>query len=206
MKTCSDTSSIYDLKVPCYFLTTIKVPTLLICLQTLLEGGADINAIVWGNGDTVLIAAAEFCDLPLITGLVEGGVNVTAKNVFGRTALHTAALKPNNTDVLALMLENGIDINEKTDAGVTALNDASWMGNKANIEYLLGQVSHMHRFFCMIRQVCATPGVFSSKQDQIMDDGNPVHLVHDGTHSGARCSGECPVEGNALSSHLRARV
>jgi len=108
-------------------------------VKTLLDAGADIDARAWGNGDTVIILAAEFSDVEMIRTLIEHGANVRDMNRWGRTALHTASLLPNNSAVLELLLNKGLDVNIKASAGETALAEAAWIGNKGNVAFLLSK-------------------------------------------------------------------
>ena len=76
----------------------------------------------------------------MIRTLIEHGANVRDMNRWGRTALHTASLLPNNSAVLELLLNKGLDVNIKASAGETALAEAAWIGNKGNVAFLLSKV------------------------------------------------------------------
>jgi len=108
-------------------------------VKALIIGGADVNTRVWGNGDTVIIVAAEFNNVDMIRTLIEHGAGVRGVNRWGRTALHTAALLPNNSVVLEFLINEGLDVNSKTLSGETALSDAAWIGNKGNVGFLLSK-------------------------------------------------------------------
>ncbi|CAD7701476.1 unnamed protein product [Ostreobium quekettii] len=111
--------------------------------KVLVDAGADIKAVAWGNGDTVLIAAAEFHGVDVVTLLVQNGAEVQAKNKFGRTALHTAALFPDNINVLTLLLRQRLSVDAETEVGVTPVGDAAFMGNLGNVKFLLSEGGKM---------------------------------------------------------------
>jgi ankyrin repeat protein len=81
-------------------------------LKVLIKAGADVNAQD-GDGDTVLIYAANNEDLNTIKLLIHLGANVDIKNYDGDTALVFAAFK-NNMEIINLLLKNKnkIDISD----------------------------------------------------------------------------------------------
>ena len=64
-----------------------------LCVQFLLENGANVNQVASDSGETALFAAARNRQLWYTQMLLEAGADVNMKNIVGRTCLHNAAEK-----------------------------------------------------------------------------------------------------------------
>ena len=83
-------------------------------LQSLADGGGDVNAIEHDNGATPLHAALYANrPLPVIRKLAELGADINAKlsggQYDGMAPLHLAAAKSDNPEVIAYLIKNGAD-------------------------------------------------------------------------------------------------
>ena len=90
------------------------------------------------KGSTSIHVAAGFGCHQLLPMLVEGGVDVNAKNEpEGMTALHVAAREPKCIRALVALLELGADVSSRDAKGQTALHVASKSGNIAAVKVLV---------------------------------------------------------------------
>ncbi|MBE8158381.1 MAG: hypothetical protein HAW59_03195 [Betaproteobacteria bacterium] len=92
-------------------------------LQSLADGGGDVNATENDNGATPLHAALYANrPLPIIRKLAELGADVNAKLTGGKyggmAPLHLAAAKSDNPEVVAYLVQNGADTSETFDYGI----------------------------------------------------------------------------------------
>ena len=83
-------------------------------LQSLADGGGDVNATEHDNGATPLHAALYANrPLPVIRKLAELGADINAKlsggEYGGMVPLHLAAAKSDNPEVIAYLVKNGAD-------------------------------------------------------------------------------------------------
>lgn len=74
---------------------------------------------------------------PLIQALINRGIDLTAKNELGDTALHVALTKVDNTEIVTRLLEAGSDVNAIGNAGATPLHYAAQTSDKSTVELLL---------------------------------------------------------------------
>jgi ankyrin repeat protein len=92
--------------------------------KSLIEQGADVNAVDGENGDSILIIMAAKSPFDhaswMLQYLIEKKANVNFQNKFGTTALMTAASVANQENV-SLLLQAGANLNLTTRAGETAL-------------------------------------------------------------------------------------
>lgn len=72
-----------------------------------------------------MFAPAQARNLALVEALVDRGVDLTATNSEGETALHVAAAQVGNADVVRRLLEAGADVDATATGGATALNHAA---------------------------------------------------------------------------------
>lgn len=76
-------------------------------------------------------------DDKLVAALVNRGIDLTARNEQGDTALHVAAAKADNVEIATLLLNAGSDVNATGNGGATALHYATRTADKQMVEALL---------------------------------------------------------------------
>ncbi len=104
-------------------------------VETLVEHGADVNA-VGGDGGTPLHLASHHDRPDMIRLLLDEGADLAIQNRWGRTPLHVAARR--NCDlVAALLLSRGADPNATTKEGWTPLHVAQIAGHPRVRDLLL---------------------------------------------------------------------
>lgn len=74
---------------------------------------------------------------PLVRALINRGVDLTATNKHGDTALHVAAAGVDNLDILTQLLEAGSDVNAVGRRGATPLHYATQAADKRIVQALL---------------------------------------------------------------------
>jgi mono/diheme cytochrome c family protein len=112
-------------------------------LETLVEGGADVNA-VGGDGGTPLHLAAHHDRPDMIRLLLDEGADLTIHNRWGRTPLHVAARR--NCDLVAsLFLARGADPSATTKEGWTPLHVAQMAGHPRVRDVLLAHGADPNR-------------------------------------------------------------
>lgn len=73
----------------------------------------------------------------LVTALIRRGVDLTARNTDGDTALHIAAAQVDSADIATSLLEAGSDINAKGASGATPLHHAAHTADEEMVTVLL---------------------------------------------------------------------
>ena len=107
-----------------------------LCIETLLQNGADINARD-NFGQTALIRATENLDAKdTIWLLLNKGADPNLKDNCGTTALHRCA-EVENMEAVELLLQHHADVNSCNNAGDTPLNVSIVEGNKLIAKLLL---------------------------------------------------------------------
>ena len=110
-------------------------------LKTLLQYGGDPN-LPDTQGSTPLhfVRSAECCNL-----LLAQGANLTARNIYGHTALHAVTRTRGFLPVVDALVKAGIDIDATDKAGETALCNTSVCIEKYTdcVEYLLDAGAYM---------------------------------------------------------------
>ncbi|MEE9912991.1 MAG: ankyrin repeat domain-containing protein [Deltaproteobacteria bacterium] len=122
------------------------------CMDLLLAGGADINAVDH-YGNTPLIDAVKLGDAMTVGFLLKNGANVNCRDNKGKTALHAFFMvsgpiyirhinrEVNLTQIEAqiaeMLVRNGGDVNAADEQGLTPLADAVKLGDAKTVELLL---------------------------------------------------------------------
>ena len=108
-------------------------------VETLVERGADVNALGW-DGGTPLHMACHHDRPDMVRVLLDAGADLTIRNQWGRTPLHVAARR--NCDlVAALLLSRGADPNATTKEGWTPLHVAHMAGHP-RVQQVLARARH----------------------------------------------------------------
>ena len=99
-------------------------------MRTLIEGGANVNAVD-SDGDTacIIVAADPYC-ADVMAELFRAGADVNLANGNGDTALHVAA-RAGNASIVSLLRQHGADWHRRNRLGEEpALGDspaAAWL-------------------------------------------------------------------------------
>ena len=113
------------------------------CTRMLLKAGADPNTPTPRLKGTPLHLVAQsghenarkLCQL-----LVDAGCDVTRRNFFGKTALHSACgSRRDVTKIIDFLLLHGEDINGRDERGQTPLMHAASLDNVRTVQYLIQQ-------------------------------------------------------------------
>lgn len=96
-------------------------------VESLLNAGAQINAIAASSKNTALILAASNEHEGVVKLLLSKGADVAMKNMYGTTALHESALA-SSLPVLKLLIDNNADVNEVNNKGSSALHFVCYEG------------------------------------------------------------------------------
>jgi Raf kinase inhibitor-like YbhB/YbcL family protein len=103
--------------------------------QSLIAGGADVNAMD-DTGMTPLMVAASEGRTAIARMLIAAGANVNASSQDGSDALMRAA-SANRVEVMKLLLASGADANARSSSGMTALMVAAFGGYADAVRTLL---------------------------------------------------------------------
>lgn len=119
----------------------------MLCLQIILEAGADIDALGFNGVLTPVMTASFYGHAEVLRELIRQGADVGfIGGPRNRSALHWAAFEPDNTGVIELLINEELDINLEDSFGATPLSIAAWVGNVNNVRFLLDQVCSSLRF------------------------------------------------------------
>jgi len=93
-----------------------------------LAAGANVNTSnnFLGWESTPLIEAAQKGNLQVVQWLIDGGADLDASDLHGKTALMWAA-GSGYDKVVQLLIDNGADFERKDNEGKTALDQIAWM-------------------------------------------------------------------------------
>lgn len=95
----------------------------------LLKGGANPNAVLPVQGETVLMTAALSGNVEIVTMLLDRGAEVDARTTrSGQTALMWA-ISQNHRDVVGRLIERGADVRARSGSGFTPMLFAAQQGN-----------------------------------------------------------------------------
>ncbi|XP_061453861.1 B-cell lymphoma 3 protein [Rhineura floridana] len=131
-------------------------------ILTLLDHGADIDAVDIKSGRSPLLHAVENNNLEMVELLLQHGANVNAQSYGGNTALHAASGR-GLLDTLRLLVRNGADGSLKNYHNDTPLMVAK---NKRVIDILRGKASrpglppdNIHEGSSPATSTASSPGV-----------------------------------------------
>ncbi|XP_055942105.1 uncharacterized protein LOC129972127 isoform X1 [Argiope bruennichi] len=113
--------------------------------ELLLDENIEMNLSVVENLEPILLLAGGFGHQLMIKFCLEKGCYINARNEFGSTALHLAAIS-NHQEVVTFLLENGADINAEDSEGNTALFLAAKHNAKETVCFLLNKKTEITRF------------------------------------------------------------
>ena len=107
-------------------------------MRLLLDRGADPNLKDEDDGDSAILFASQFGDVPEITLLLEKGANPNDSNFVGFTPLMNLAER-GKLEAVRLLLDRGADVNHVTEepSMTTALNVAASSGQLDVVRLLL---------------------------------------------------------------------
>ncbi|MGD2153511.1 MAG: TonB family protein [Gemmatimonadales bacterium] len=114
----------------------MKTLSVAVTLLTLSGVGLSSGSPVQEDGVAALLTAAGEGRVDDVRALLDGGVDVNARNDDGWTPLLYAALG-GHPDVVALLLEYGADVNASNDVGWTPLIGAAMSGRAEVVRVLL---------------------------------------------------------------------
>lgn len=106
-------------------------------VQTLLDGGADVNA-AQADGTTALHWAARNSDAKTVSRLLERKANANAENRYGVRPLYHACVN-GDAKIVGMLLDAGADPNSSVAGGETALMTAARTGNVEPVKLLLAK-------------------------------------------------------------------
>ncbi|XP_015281361.1 PREDICTED: B-cell lymphoma 3 protein [Gekko japonicus] len=127
-------------------------------ILTLLEHGADVDAVDIKSGRSPLLHAVENNNLEMVELLLQHGANVNAQSYGGNTALHAASGR-GFLDALRLLVRNGADGSLKNYHNDTPLMVAK---NKRVTDILRGKASrpdHVREGSSPATSTASSPGI-----------------------------------------------
>jgi ankyrin repeat protein len=104
-------------------------------VDAMLKTGVSPN-ITDANGNTPLVVAAAYGDMPSARALITYKANVNAANNIGMTPL-LYAIQTKNKDMTQYFLERGADVNKANNNGETPLFWAAYYGDTQLVDVLL---------------------------------------------------------------------
>ncbi len=113
-----------------------------LCVNCLLENGADVNSMD-KKGFSILTHAARTDNVNIVKKLVSYGADVNAKNITGVTPLYAAAINGHN-GIIEYLLSEGVDIDGKLRDGETPLMAAVWNGQVETVNLLIQKGANVH--------------------------------------------------------------
>jgi ankyrin repeat protein len=126
-------------------LTQIKPqfePAKELCVNCLLESGADIHAKDQ-KGFSILTHAARSGNANIVKNLVSHGADVDVKSPKGITPLYAAAINGHN-GIIEFLLSEGVDIDGRLNDGETPLMAAVWNGQVDTVDLLIRKGANVH--------------------------------------------------------------
>ncbi|XP_055940721.1 uncharacterized protein LOC129971193 [Argiope bruennichi] len=112
--------------------------------ELLLDENIDMNLSIVEDLEPILLLAGGFGHQLMIKFCLEKSCNINARNEFGSTALHLAAIS-NHQEAVTFLLENGADINAEDSEGNTALSLAAKHNGKETVCILLNKKTKITR-------------------------------------------------------------
>jgi ankyrin repeat protein len=117
-------------------------PAQVLCVNRLLESGADVNAMD-KKGFSILMHAARTGSVTIVKNLVSYGADINAKTLKGVTPLYAAAINGHN-GIVEYLLSQGVDIDARLHDGETPLMAAVWNGQVETVDLLLKKGADVH--------------------------------------------------------------
>jgi uncharacterized protein len=114
-----------------------------IAVRGFITAGMDPNAHD-DNGDTILTAAADRGDAPMVDVLLKAGADVNAKGRNGWTSLLLAMTSDRNAAADRLMAESNIDLKAESPEEMTALMIAVWHQRVDTVRTLIKRGSELN--------------------------------------------------------------
>jgi len=107
----------------------------------LINAGADASRAD-GSGKTPLMFAVKSGKSIIVQEIINSGANVNAAqtggdNEIGKTSLHNAVVRKDNSEVIAILIKEGVNVNAVDENGKTALINAAFYGGLENVRILV---------------------------------------------------------------------
>lgn len=112
----------------------IDEQTSLLRLLTMASKNRDNKSIFPGDA---MFDPVEAGNKPLVKALIDRGIDLTARNIHGDTALHVAAAKADNTEIATMLLEAGSDVYALGNRGGTLLHHAVNTADREMVKLLM---------------------------------------------------------------------
>jgi bla regulator protein BlaR1 len=112
-------------------------------VQTLLDSGANVNAVISGDG-TPLIGAARAGHRDMVSYLLDRGADINLPSGGDGNPLIMAA-REGHTDVVRLLLDRGADVNRIVPGDENALINASAEGQVEMVRLLIARGADVHQ-------------------------------------------------------------
>lgn len=89
------------------------------------------------------IEAIKKDDPITVKALIAAGADVNAKNKFGQTPLHIAAVRGYN-EIISLLITEGANVNTRNKRGLAPIHAAAWSGHKETVALLIAKGANVN--------------------------------------------------------------